>query len=45
MATVEFKYLCVRVPDDKVQEFLARLEILLEEYAGDDYTFKFSVNE
>lgn len=44
MATIEFKYLSVQVPDDKVQEFLAQLESVLEKYV-EDFAFKFSANE
>lgn len=45
MSTVIIKDLLVYVDDEQVGQFLETLEALLQQYAGDNWSYKFSVED
>lgn len=45
MPNVIIKNLSAHIADGQVDEFLEALETLLRHYSGDDWSYKFSVEE
>lgn len=45
MSAVVIKNLSAYIANGQIEEFLEALEVLLWQYAGDDWSYKFSVEE